>query len=208
MRKLLYALLLLLLVPTTLLFANEIRFSGGSTRMQMQEGYQSIALSGGAEITSGTLTLTADSIELAGKEFRYVTCSGSVKLNDDERGVKLMGNNLFYDREEELVVVDGYLELEDLTNEVQATSFFLEFSLDEGTVLLQVQVRLYKHTDSGIMACKADSLHLDREKRTLELGGNATIDWAGDRYEAQRITVDLDTEQITMDGTIKGVING
>ncbi len=208
MRKLLSALVLLLCIPSALLSAEAIRFSGGSTRMQMQEGYQSISLSGGAEITSGTLTLTADSIELSGEEFRYVSCSGAVTLNDDERGVKLLGNNLFYDREEELVVVDGYLELEDLTNEVQATAFFLEFSLDKGSVLLQVQVRLYKHTDSGVMACKADSLQLEREKRTLELGGNATIDWAGDRYEAQRITVDLDTEQISMDGTIKGVING
>lgn len=200
--------MLILCIPSTLLLANEIRFRGGSTRMQMQEGYQNIALSGGAEITSGTLTLTADSIELSGKEFRYVSCNGSVTLNDEERGVKLVGTNLFYDREEELVVVDGYLELEDLTNEVQATAFFLEFSLDEGSVLLQVQVRLYKHTDSGVMACKADSLRLEREKRTLELGGSATIDWAGDRYEAERITVDLDTEQISMEGTIKGVING
>ncbi|MGE4463566.1 LptA/OstA family protein [Sphaerochaeta sp.] len=208
MRKLVSAFVLLLCIPAALLSAEAIRFSGGSTRMQMQEGYQSISLSGGAEITSGTLTLTADSIELSGEEFRYVSCTGAVTLNDDERGVTLLGNNLFYDREEELVVVDGYLELEDLTNEVQATAFFLEFSLDEGSVLLQVQVRLYKHTDSGVMACKADSLQLEREKRTLELGGNATIDWAGDRYEAQRITVDLDTEQISMDGTIKGVING
>jgi lipopolysaccharide export system protein LptA len=40
------------------------------------------------------------------------------------------------------------------------------------------------------------------------LKGKATIDWAGDRYEAERITVDLETEEIAMDGAIKGVING
>ncbi|MDD3059202.1 MAG: hypothetical protein PHO72_12850, partial [Sphaerochaeta sp.] len=105
MRKLVSAFVLFLCIPAALLSAEAIRFSGGSTRMQMQEGYQSISLSGGAEITSGTLTLTADSIELSGEEFRYVSCTGAVTLNDDERGVTLLGNNLFYDREEELVVV-------------------------------------------------------------------------------------------------------
>jgi len=84
----------------------------------------------------------------------------------------------------------------------------LQFSLQEGEVLLQVDVRLFKHTESGPMACTADVMRFDRTNQDLELKGKATIDWAGDRYEAERITVDLETEEIAMDGSIKGVVNG
>jgi lipopolysaccharide export system protein LptA len=51
-------------------------------------------------------------------------------------------------------------------------------------------------------------MRFDRTNQDLELKGKATIDWAGDRYEAERITVDLETEEIAMDGSIKGVVNG
>lgn len=38
--------------------------------------------------------------------------------------------------------------------------------------------------------------------------GNARVQWDGDRYEAQRIEVDLKSEEIVMKGAIKGVIGG
>ncbi len=180
--------------------------------MHMQQGFETITLSEGATITSGSLRLEADTIVLTGESFRYATCTGSVSLHDEERGgISLQSKNLYYDRQEELIIIDGYLELDDQTNEVIASAFHLEFTLDDGgEVLLQVQVRLFKHTDSGgAMACKADSLHFNREKQMLNLEGNATIDWDRDLYQAQRITVDLTTEAITMEGAIKGgVVNG
>jgi lipopolysaccharide export system protein LptA len=58
------------------------------------------------------------------------------------------------------------------------------------------------------MACKADSLRFNRDSQILDLEGNATIDWDKDLYQAQKITVDLTTEAITMEGAIKGVVNG
>nr|WP_321262841.1 hypothetical protein [uncultured Sphaerochaeta sp.] len=200
--------LAILVVPLLSLLAEPISFSGGSTSMHMQQGFETITLSEGATITSGSLRLEADTIVLTGESFRYATCSGSVSLNDEERGISLQSKNLYYDRQEELIIIDGYLELDDQINEVIASAFHLEFTLDEGVVLLQVQVQLFKHTDSGAMACKADSLRFNRESQMLNLEGNATIDWDKDLYQAQRITVDLTTEAITMEGAIKGVVNG
>lgn len=208
MRRMSATLALLCLIAFTLFGASEITFSGGSTRMSMQEGRQTITLSTGARITSGTVELTADQITLRGTDFRYVDCIGSVTLTDTERGITLISQSLFYDREEESIYIEGYLELDDGVNEVHASAFLLDFALEQGEVLLQAEVRLYKHTSSGVMACKADVLRFDRSKRQLELNGSATVDWDGDKYEAQRITVDLDTEEIAMDGSIKGVING
>jgi lipopolysaccharide export system protein LptA len=200
--------LALLVFPLVSLLAEPISFSGGSTSMHMQQGFETITLSQGATITSGSLRLEADTIVLTGESFRYATCSGSVSLNDEERGISLHSKNLYYDRQEELIIIDGYLELDDQINEVIASAFHLEFALDDGVVLLQVQVQLFKHTDRGAMACKADSLRFNRDSQILDLEGNATIDWDKDLYQAQKITVDLTTEAITMEGAIKGVVNG
>lgn len=201
-------LLMCILSVCSLLFANEISFSGGSTRMSMQQGFQTITLGGGAQIKSGSIELKADQIVLSGSDFRYVTCTKAVRLIDNERGIQVLAQNLFYDREEELILIDGFVELDDSINQVHATAFVLQFALQKGEVLLQVEVRLFKHTDSGAMVCKSDALRFDRVGQELELKGKATIDWSGDRYEAERITVDLETEEISMDGAIKGVING
>jgi len=202
-----FALACILLVTVTL-SAEEITFSGGSTRMSMQQGNQTITLGGGAQITSGSVQLYADQIILSGNNFRYVACTKSVRLVDAERGIKVLAQNLFFDRDEQMILIDGFVELDDSVNEVHATAFMLQFSLQEGEVLLQVDVRLFKHTESGAMACTADVMRFDRTNQDLELKGKATIDWAGDRYEAERITVDLETEEIAMDGSIKGVVNG
>lgn len=200
--------LLCILLACAALSAEKITFSGGSTRMSMQQGFQTITLGGGARITSGSIELYADQIVLSGSNFRYVTCTKGVKLNDTERGIKVLAQHLFFDREEQMILIDGFVELDDTTNEVHATAFMMQFALDQGEVLLQVEVRLFKHTDSGAMVCKSDVLKFDRTNQTLELKGKATIDWAGDSYKAERITVDLETEEIAMDGAIKGVING
>ncbi len=200
--------LLILLALTFPLGAQELTFSAGSTRMQMQEGFQTVQLGGGAELTSGSIVLHADEIELSGDSYRYVQCTGLVSLQDSERALSLTTRSLFYDRQEERIICEGYLELEDTINEVLGSAFNLVYDIQKGELLLQVEVVLYKHTDRGSMVCKADVLRFDRTKEVFDLNGEATIDWDGDRYEAQAISVDLESEEISMDGEIRGVING
>ncbi|NCC64413.1 MAG: hypothetical protein EOM15_07140 [Spirochaetia bacterium] len=205
-RFLLLALVFLLLqVP---LISGEIIFSGGATRIRMQQGFETITLSNGARVQSDSIILEAREITLSGSDYRYVRCTGNVRLHDEKRGISLSTQNLFYDRQKDIVLINGYVELEDTTNEVLASAFSMEFDLAQSLVLLQVQVKLLKNTDRGTMECKADSLSFDRERQILTLEGSAEIDWARDFYEAEYITVDLNTEEISMGGSIKGVIYG
>jgi len=122
--------------------------------------------------------------------------------------VSLTSSQLFFDRVQNLVIIDGYFELQDTQNQVQVSAFHMEFNLDEGQLLLQARVRLAKHTTDGPMVCRADSMQYDRQNKLLDLYGDATIAWDPDHYEAQKISVNLETDEIRMDGTIKGVING
>ena len=206
--KRLFFISFLLLSLTLPLLSEDITFSGGYTRMKMQEGFETITLGNSAVVKVGSLTLHSDDMELSGKDFRYISCSGNVSVTDPERGISLITKNLFFDRIEEIIIVDSWVELQDTTNEVSASAGRLEFKLKKGEILLQIQVRLLKHTDDGAMICRADSIQFNRDKELLNLRGNANIIWNPDTYEAQTITVNLKTEEIKMDGSIKGTIHG
>ena len=196
---------LLFLIP---LSGADISFKGGSTRMKMQQGSETILLDDGAEVQVGSLVLHSITMELYGKDFRFVRCEGDVKLQDEERGISLMTSSLLFDRVEETLLIDSWVELEDTNNQVAASAARMEFFLKDGIVLLQVQARLLKHTDDGPMVCRSDFMTFDRDKEMLDLKGRASILWEPDTYEAQSITVNLKTEEIRMEGSIKGTIHG
>ncbi len=200
--------LLVLALALPLFGAETITFSGGATKLVMKEGREMVTLTGGAEIESGTMVLTADTITISGEEYRYVTCSGRVHLTDTERGILLSTESLSYDRVDEHVLITGYVEIDDTANQVQASAFRLAYDVQPGLMELQVSVLLLRHTDSGVMICSSDTITYDRTKETLRMLGNARVKWDGDTYEAQRVEVDLKSEEIAMKGAIKGVIGG
>ena len=208
MKKFLPITLLLSVFLLLPLFAEEISFKGGSTRMKMQQGSETILLDDGAEVQVGSLILRSTTMELYGKDFRFIRCEGDVTLQDEERGMSLVTSSLLFDRVEETLLIDSWVELEDTNNQVAASAGAMEFFLKEGTVLLQVQARLHKHTDDGPMVCRSDFMKFDRDKEMLDLKGRASILWNPDTYEAQSISVNLKTEEIRMEGSIKGTIHG
>jgi lipopolysaccharide export system protein LptA len=58
------------------------------------------------------------------------------------------------------------------------------------------------------MVCRADTIEFNRETKKLYLIGNSVVEWKGDVYRASSTTVDLDSEEIEMEGTIKGTVHG
>lgn len=204
----------LLLIPLLVvlffgsLFGNDITFTGGRTSLQTQGDLQVITLSQGARVTSDTIVLYSDTIVLSGEEFRYVRCTGNVRLVDEERNLSLETTRLFYDREKEEVLIDGYFELDDPLNELIARGFGLEYLIDSEKITLSAEAHLEKHTSKGVMMCSADLMNFDRKAMKLILSGKAQVRWANDVYEAQSISVDLDKEAISAEGSIRGVING
>ena len=80
------------------LYASDITFSGGYTKVSMQEGNRSVSLSGGAAVSANGLSISAQEIKLYGTDYRYVDCTGKVSAVDSERGITLQCPGLFYDR--------------------------------------------------------------------------------------------------------------
>ena len=205
-RRALVATSLLLAVPA--LFSAPITFSGGYTRMQMAEGARQIVLSGGADVSADSLQLHADTISLRGDDYGLVTSAGNVTVTDDTQGLTVTSPAIAYDRTRKQITIHSWVEITDMQNRVGASAGNLLFDMEEGTMELESHVRLVRTTERGTMVCRADRVLFDRDGQKLSLSGTATVQWDGDTYQAHAITVNLDTEEITMDGSIKGTVHG
>lgn len=185
-----------------------VTFKGGYTKAVMREGRETLMLTQGATVEVGSITFEAQNIELMGPNSRYLVGTEGVKITDNSNHITIRANTLSYDREAEQLLVDGWVEIQDLENEVIASGAYLSYNRQEGIMLLQISAKLLRHTESGAMICRADSIEYDRENMKLLLVGNSTIEYKDDFYQASVTIVNLETEEIVMEGEIKGTIHG
>ena len=199
---------LAILLNTAIVFASNVTFSGGYTKVNLQEGNKFVSLSGGANISADGLVIEADEIELYGEDYKYVSCTGNVTVKDDERGLSLQCPSLSYNREEEKIVSDGWIEIEDTENEATLSGAWFEYDTKSTLLKLQMMAKIVKVTEDGLMTCNADSIEFNNETQTVTLKGNAKVQWNGNTYQAALIIVDLENNGITMHGSIIGEVNG
>lgn len=173
------------------------RMSGGRSR-----GRETSVLSGNARVTSDNLQLSADRIEISGANNRYVDCAGNVVGVDEVKGIRFTTERLRYDRETGIARLEGSSSLEDKKNKVVAKGRFIEYNQDEGIALLQVGVRIFKDE----MVCRSQYALYKREEKTLELAGMPVVVRDGDRFASDRMFVNLDTNDIRMEGDVSGSI--
>ncbi len=204
-RSLLIIVILTLMVP---LFADTISFNGGYTKVDLQEGKKSVTLSGGATVTTDQVNLSSDSISIYGENYRYVNCTGNVVAVESEHGISFRSPTLFYDRSLGRVSSDSWIEIQDTENQAALSGAWFEYDMESRFIKLQMMARILKVTDEGLMVCRADSIEYDGENNMVSLKGGATVVWNDDTYSAAMITVDLDTNEINLYGTISGEFNG
>jgi lipopolysaccharide export system protein LptA len=182
----------------------EFRFQGDSTTIRVQEDKRRTILSGNARIDTGSLTITADTIELYGPDFRYLDCSGDVMVDDREKELTIETKELFYDRKEDYSRIRGYTELLDRKNELSARCYYLEQEGSSGQVLLQVAVKIDTVSDGEAVVCHSQLANYNRNEKELELLGAPLVDWKGDEYRADRIVINTKTDTIRMSGSVSG----
>jgi len=198
------ALLFLLLLLSSFLWAEgeTFRFSSDKTTAVLTKGRERTLLQGNAVIVSGSTTIKAERIELYGSDFRYADCSGGIKVTDSQKGLIITCQTMFYDRKEEITRIDGYVEMIDLDNEIVAKAGFLENYGKEDLSILQIGVRILKED----MACRSEYARYNRDTDILELSGMPVVFWKGDEYRASRIIINLDTDEISLEGEVMGSI--
>jgi lipopolysaccharide export system protein LptA len=98
--------------------ADDFSFSADSMSGAMSKGRERAVLVGNAVVVSGGMRIEADRIELYGDDFRFAECSGRVSVVDDEKGLRLTTERLFYDRRDKLSRLTGPAGMEDRQNQV------------------------------------------------------------------------------------------
>ena len=206
MKRFLTVLAIMILAGLTL-FASEISFSGGYTKVSMQQGNKSVTLSGGAKVSTDQVDLSADSMKLYGENYRYVTCTGNVQATEHENGISFNSPDIFYDRETGEVRSDSWIEIQDTKNQVSLSGAWFEYNMKTSVMKLQIMARIVKIAEEKLMVCRADNITYDGKANTVTLRGNATVEWKDDTYKAAMIVVDLNTNDISLYGTISGAFN-
>jgi len=182
--------------------ADSISFQADSVETVLAKGKEHTILSGRAHVTTGAISISADRIELFGKDFQYMECSGSVVVADTDEGITLRSPNLYYDREKKLSRAQGPSVLEDSKNKLVLKAELIENDGTNEIMMAQVAVRILKED----LACRAEYALYRRKDKHLELTGAPSANKNGDEYHATRIVVNTDTEEITLEGDVGGTV--
>lgn len=200
--------MIVLLLVTLSVSAESISFAGGESSLTLREGQKSVTLSGGAEVSTGSITITSDSMSLTGDDWRYVECSGNIVITDSERGLEIRTSTLWFDREAETIIISSWFEIDDTEQDLYATAGSLRYDMKDEKLELGMQVTLMRISDGEVMTCSSESLTYDRNNEFVSLRGKSRVEWKGDEYSADIISVDLKNDEISLSGRIRGTING
>jgi len=181
-------------------FAEDYRFSGESSFTVMREGEEETRIEGNVVIDSSERRIEADRINIQGKEERIFEGYGNVRILDYNRDMLLKSESFVYDEKKSLLKVEGNASLEDRQNEILVKSTMLNFFQNEEIALMQINVRIFKDD----IICRSEYAQYKREEEILELSGAPIVYKGDDRYEADRIVVNLENDEITMFGEITG----
>jgi len=186
------------------LYAQQRRIQFSADRMHGTGSKQNerTVLEGNARVMVGSLEIVGARIELSGKDFRFVHATGQVTGGDSEKGFSFSANSLRYDRELEVAVFEGNALLKDTRNDVEARAGLIQYNQRSEIAIMQVAVKLVR---KNITCTSAFALYR-RQSSILELSGAPVVKRANDEFRAVRITVNLETENITLDGAVRGTL--
>ncbi len=168
----------------------------------MAKGREYTVLTGNAEIISDSTVIKSEKIELYGDEYKYASCSGRVEMEDSEKGIRITADSMLFNRKDDITRFEGGIILEDLKNEVIVKGSYMEYAGETEIVIIQIGVRIFKDD----MVSRSEFARYIRDDDILELSGMPLVYWKGDEYKALKITINLDTDEIFLEGSVSGTI--
>jgi lipopolysaccharide export system protein LptA len=199
MRKISVVLIYFLFI-TVSLSAEQYSFSSDFLKSVMAEGKEKTLLEGNVQVNSEKKKITADRVEILGKDFQFFICEGNVQVVDLEKDFTLSSEVFHYDNDNRIIRINGPSMMEDRENEMIIKCSYLENREKDDLIIMQVGVRILKED----LACRSEFAVYDRKRNTLELTGLPVVYRKDDVFRASRITVNLDNDEISMEGVVQG----
>lgn len=197
-----FSILILISCFTLYTSATTITFSANSMKGKTGSKSESTTLNGNAWIKTDDIDIKADTIELSGEDFRNINANGNVVGDSSKDGFTFTCDSLRYDRQTEIIYLEGNVVLNDTQNDVIAKAQFIEYDQKTEIALMQIGVEL-KQKDSVSTAALAV---YRKAQQILEMTGSPKIVQKDDTFKAQEITFNLKTEEITLDGRVRGTV--
>ena len=179
-----------------------ISFKADKVTASVAENKKSTNLIGNAEVKVNSLTISADRIEISGKDYRYVNATGSVKGEDDEKGYSFKADLINFDRKTDTVTMFGKLELKDTKNDVSINAENIEYKKKQEIIIMRFNVKIINKD----INCNSMFALYNRKESKVELTGSPVVKKGKDEFRAGKISVNLDTEDITLDGRVRGSV--
>ena len=200
MKKLLAVAIILSLY--TALFAEKITFSAGSMSGQAGDSSATTTLTGGAFVQTSSIEISADSIELSGDDYRFIKATGNISGKNLETKMEFTCDSMSYDRETKVAQLQGNVKLVDTENDVKADAQLIEYNQNTNIAVLQIGITLTQKKN----VCTGAYAVYQKNEQMLEISGNAQVKQEDDVFRAQQITLNLDTQNITLSGNVKGSV--
>lgn len=182
--------------------AESWRFSADEVKKTDREDESSTVLSGNAYAESDTMRISGRQLELSGKNHEYISGSDKIAFTDNERKVKVNSERLEYNRVTEVIGFRKRVTLIDEENSVIIHCESLDFRREEDLIIMQILVRLIK--DDTV--CRGEFATLWVEENILEVSGHPVIWRDDDVYRADRIRINLDSDEIELEGEVEGTL--
>ncbi len=184
------------------LFSETITFSADSMSGVAGDNSGRTSLSGSAEVLTESMEINADSIVLSGENFRFIEATGNVKGKNKESAMEFTCGRMTFDRETKIATLENGVNLTDTQNEVSAQAELIEYNQDADIAIMQISVTL-KQKDN---TCSAAYAIYRKKDQLLDMSGNPRVQQGKDSFRAQDITLNLQTQEITLDGRVRGSV--
>lgn len=194
--------LLVLFVISHPLTAEKIVFSANKMTGQAGNTNTKTSLSGNAYVKTANMEIQADELELSGDEYRYIKASGHIVGKNLEANMDFTCDSLEYDRTTKIAELKGNVKLTDLDNDVRAEAQIITYNQQQDIAILQIKIQLFQKDN----VCSGAYAVYYKETQILELSGNAQVTQNEDTFRAQYITLNMKTQDITLDGNVKGKV--
>lgn len=182
------------------LAAENYSFESDSLRSVLAEGREETVLEGNVLISSEEKEISADKVRLSGEDFDFFLCEGDVLVVDKKQDFSIRSQLFHYDNRKKIIRINAPVVMEDRRNDLVIKSGYMENRERENRLVLQIGVRILKED----LACRSEFAVYHREENLLELTGLPVVYRGDDVFRASRITVDLDTDEIKMEGEVQG----
>ena len=193
-----------LLIATAALTAaaEKITFSADSMSGISGKNSDRTTLTGHANIKADSLEINADKIELYGTDFRFMKASGNIKGINTKSKIEFTCTSMTYDRTSKIAVLRNTVHLIDKENDVTADAELIEYNQNTEVAVMQINVYLVQEENT----CTAAHAVYHKKQQLLDMSGNPQVVQNQDVFRAQEISLNLKTDEITMDGHVRGSV--